>query len=282
VINIIDSVLTPPLNLLTTAIEADLTGTFAIIAGTNPAPPLVGALGGTSDWTLYVFHDGITLIFLENQTNIVHSFVTNTTELQYLNLPQQQLFAFEEYSCVHGEVAYSSLLTDGKTLQTVIGSDVTITVRNGSIYVNAAKIIDPDYLLSNGVLHILDRYLAFSPLILMSLIIDVGHHRALDLNNTSGPPSPTFSGAPTSASTPMALSSPHSNLSTGAKAGIGIGAGLGGLAIIALAWYFIHIQKVVLMQQAEKREGPSASKPPQCGKRLASELEGPGQVYEIG
>jgi hypothetical protein len=171
---------------------------------------------------------------------------------------------------VHGEVAYSSLLTDGKTLQTVIGSDVTITVRNGSIYVNAAKVVDPDYLLSNGVLHILDRYLAFSSLVLMSLIIDVGDHSVLDPNNTSGPPSPTLSSAPTS------------SLSTGAKAGIGIGAGLGGLAITALAWYFIHIRKVVPMQRAEKRVYPSASKPAQGGKRLASELEGPGQVYEIG
>jgi hypothetical protein len=183
---------------------------------------------------------------------------------------------------VHGEVAYSSLLTDGKTLQTVIGSDVAITVRNGSIYVNAAKVVDPDYLLSNGVLHILDRYLAFSSLVLMSLIIDVGDHSALDPNNTSGLPSPTLSSAPTSVSTPMALSPPHSSLSTDAKAGIGIGAGLGGLAIIALAWYFIHIQKVVPMLRAEKREGPSSSKPPQGGKRLASELDGRGQVYEIG
>jgi Fasciclin domain len=167
-------------------------------------------------------------------------------------------------------VAYSSLLTDGKTLQTVIGSDVTITVRNGSIYVNAAKVVDPDYLLSNGVLHVLDRYLAFSSLVLMSLIIDVGDHSVLDPNNTSGPPSPTLSSAPTS------------SLSTGAKVGIGIGAGLGGLAITALAWYFVHIRKVVPMQRAEKRVCPSASKPPQGGKRLASELEGPGQVYEIG
>ena len=170
---------------------------------------------------------------------------------------------------MHGEVVYSSLLTDNKTLQTVMGSNITITVQNGSIYVNAAKVVDPNYLLSNGVLHILDRYLAFSSLVLMSLIIDVGDHSLLDPNNTSGPPSP------------IALSSPHSSLSTGVKAGIGIGASLGGLAIIALAWYFIHIRKVVPMQRAEKREGPSASKPPQDGKRLASELEGPGQVYEM-
>ena len=88
-----------------------------------------------------------------------HSFVTNTTQPQYLNIDQQQLFAFEEYACVHGQVAYSSLLTDGKRLQTVLGKDLTITVQNGSIYVNAAKIVDPDYLLSNGVFHVLDRYL---------------------------------------------------------------------------------------------------------------------------
>jgi Fasciclin domain len=179
----------------------------------------------------------------------------------------------EEYSCVHGEVAYSSLLTDGKTLQTVLGSDVTITVLNGSIYVNAAKIVDPDYLLSNGVLHILDRYLTFNSLVLMSLIIDVGDHRGLDPYNTSGPPNSTLSGA---------LSSPHSNLSTGAEAGIGIGGGLGGLALIALAWYFIHIRKVDPIQQAEKRESPSASKRPQDGKRLGPELGEPERVYEIG
>ena len=183
---------------------------------------------------------------------------------------------------MHGEVTYSSFLTDGKTLQTVIGSNVTITVRNDSTYINAAKVVDPDYLLSNGVLHILDRYLAFSSLVLMSLIIDVGDHSLLDPNNTAGPPSPTLSSTPTSVSTPMAPSSPHSSLSTDATAGIGIGAGLGGLAVIALACYFIHTRKVVPMQRAEQREGPSASKPPYGAKRLASELEGPGQVHEIG
>ena len=109
-----------------------------------------------------------------NQTKIGHSFITNTTQPEYLNLPQQELFAFEEYGCVHGEVVYSSLLTDGKKLQTVLGSDVTITVRNNSIYVNAAKLVDPDYLTSNGVFHVLDRYLAFNSLVPMSLVTDIG------------------------------------------------------------------------------------------------------------
>jgi hypothetical protein len=55
VINIIDRVLTPPLGLITTIVEADLTGTLAIIAGSDPDPRLLGALGETSDWTMYVF-----------------------------------------------------------------------------------------------------------------------------------------------------------------------------------------------------------------------------------
>ena len=93
-----------------------------------------------------------------NQTKNSHSFITNITQPQYLDITQQELFAFEEYACVQGEVVYSSLLTDGKKLQTVLGRDVTITVQNGSTYVNAAKIVDPDYLTSNGVMHIMDRY----------------------------------------------------------------------------------------------------------------------------
>jgi hypothetical protein len=81
VINIIDSVLTPPLSLLTTATEADLTGTFAILAGTNPDPRLLGTLGETSDWTMYVFHDGITLIFME--TRLILSIALSQTPLSF-------------------------------------------------------------------------------------------------------------------------------------------------------------------------------------------------------
>ena len=80
-INIIDSVLTPPLNLFTTATEVDLSGTFALIAGTNPAPRVLGALGGTSDWTLYVFYDGITLIFME--TRLILSTALSQTPLSF-------------------------------------------------------------------------------------------------------------------------------------------------------------------------------------------------------
>ena len=64
-INIIDSVLIPPLDLITTVTEADLTGFLALIAVTPSDPRLIEAISEMSDWTLYVFHNIITLIFIE-------------------------------------------------------------------------------------------------------------------------------------------------------------------------------------------------------------------------
>ena len=66
------------------------------------------------------------------------------------------IYDVEAYHFLKGQVKYSTNLTDGLRLQTVQGEDVTITLWNGSIYVNAARIIDPDYLISTGVLHLID------------------------------------------------------------------------------------------------------------------------------
>jgi uncharacterized surface protein with fasciclin (FAS1) repeats len=56
----------------------------------------------------------------------------------------------------------------------VQGGEVTITVLNGLIYVNDAKIIAPDYLINNGVIHLLERYLGayldFSGLVFFDLV----------------------------------------------------------------------------------------------------------------
>ena len=67
--------------------------------------------------------------------------------------------AFEEYHVVPGEVAYTPLLTNGKTMKTVQGGEITITVLNDLIYVNDVKIIASDYLTNTGVIHLIERYL---------------------------------------------------------------------------------------------------------------------------
>jgi hypothetical protein len=106
-----------------------------------------------------------------------HRFVPNTNVAKtsaFQSYTQQQLVEFQQYHFVSGQVAYSSLLTDGKTLKTVQGGEITITVQNGSIYVNAAKIVGPDYLISNGVFHVLDKYSCLQSSVPAPMIVDTG------------------------------------------------------------------------------------------------------------
>ncbi|KAK5189077.1 hypothetical protein LTR92_010930 [Exophiala xenobiotica] len=86
-----------------------------------------------------------------------------------------------------------------------------------SIYVNAVKIIDPDYLLDTGVMHLIDT--------------------TLNPDDTFGrPPQPNSTSADSS-------SSSTSSLSTGAKAGFGIGIAIGGLLVLFLAIFLLRRHK---------------------------------------
>ncbi len=97
----------------------------------------------------------------------MYSFVTNSaqTASQFQNnvtpLTPQQLLEILEYACVEGTVAYSSLLTNGATFQTVQGKNMTMTVQNGTTYVDNAKLIRADILVSNGVIQVLDRLVIY-------------------------------------------------------------------------------------------------------------------------
>ena len=59
------------------------------------------------------------------------------------------------YHAVTGSVVFSSDVTN-TTVKTVAGPELTLSVVNGEVFVNKAKVILPDVLLSNGVMHIID------------------------------------------------------------------------------------------------------------------------------
>jgi hypothetical protein len=40
------------------------------------------------------------------------------------------------------------------------GENVTITVENGTVFVNSAKVITPNVLVANGVVHVIDGYVS--------------------------------------------------------------------------------------------------------------------------
>jgi uncharacterized surface protein with fasciclin (FAS1) repeats len=90
--------------------------------------------------------------FIPNTADALANFTTlaktaNASELQ----------AVFQYHFVPGWVGYSSLLKDGMTLKTAQGRNVSITVQGADIYVNAARVIASDYLVANGVVHVIDE-----------------------------------------------------------------------------------------------------------------------------
>lgn len=56
---------------------------------------------------------------------------------------------------VPGVVGYSSDLKDGDILKTLSGGIIQITIKDGSIFANGVKIIVPDVLVANGVVHVI-------------------------------------------------------------------------------------------------------------------------------
>ncbi|KAI9806446.1 MAG: hypothetical protein M1833_003633 [Piccolia ochrophora] len=138
VIHIVDSVLVPPQNVSTTAVAANLTS----LAGALTAADLVSTVDSTPDLTI---------------------FAPNNEAFQRIgsalgDLSTEDLVSILQYHVVAGTVGYSSDLSN-TTLQTLGGGEVTITVAGESVFVNGAKVVTPDVLVANGVVHVIDNVL---------------------------------------------------------------------------------------------------------------------------
>jgi LPXTG-motif cell wall-anchored protein len=191
-----------------------------------------------------------------------------TTDQSKLNdNSTEAAFDAQEYHYVHGRVIYSPEFEDGMKIATVEGKDLTITiVANGTMYVNDAKILYTNYLISTGVVHVIEW--------------------TLDPNNTEARPDLTNSTSPTNSTTTPVPSS--SSLSTGAKAGIGVGVALGALLVIGLIFFFVRRRKRANhpagtgnTETEKKQLGPVEM--PQPEKAKPHELYSPnsGQAWEM-
>lgn len=67
----------------------------------------------------------------------------------------EDVTAILQYHAVTGAVVFSDDVTD-TTVPSVQGNDLTLSVVEGSIFVNTAKVVIPNIILSNGVAHIID------------------------------------------------------------------------------------------------------------------------------
>jgi len=72
------------------------------------------------------------------------------------NLTSDQLKSILEYHVIVGKVDYSNMLGN-ESYQTVGGTNVTVRQLKRTWYVNSAKIVVQDVLISNGVAHVIDK-----------------------------------------------------------------------------------------------------------------------------
>lgn len=135
-IHIIDTVLTIPQSAADTAMAANLTS----LAGALTTANLVDTVDSLKDVTIFAPDNS--------------AFQAIGSALGTLSV--DQLTSILTYHVVQGTVGYSSMLSN-MTLMTVNGANLTITIEDGSVFVNSAKVVVPNVLIAGGVVHVIDR-----------------------------------------------------------------------------------------------------------------------------
>ncbi|KAK3168517.1 hypothetical protein OEA41_004965 [Lepraria neglecta] len=165
------------------------------------------------------------------------------------NLNIMELALILEYHVVNGTVGYSSTLMNGTILTSMSGMNLTIAVSDGSVFVNSAKVVTPNVLVANGVVHVIDNVLnpnntSAMPIATASTqsVAFAGASSATDNPLTSGVPTPmmTVGMAPTPASGSGSVSgSGTSSSSSGAAMPMRTGA-IGAAAFFAGAGVWLN------------------------------------------
>lgn len=150
-LQIINSVLELPLNLIDSLSQSgDLSPFIAVLnAGgfvDQDESPVIKKLLGASDITY----------FAPNTPKAL-----TTMNLAAKDMNEEERSAVFGYHLVPGLV-FSSDLKDGMKLKTLQGGELSVRVLDGVVYINAAKVLETDYLIGNGVLHTVDEYILFS------------------------------------------------------------------------------------------------------------------------
>jgi uncharacterized surface protein with fasciclin (FAS1) repeats len=143
VIHIIDAVLLPPTkNIVETAIaNPKLKGLVAAVQ----AAGLVETLQGEGPFTVFAPVDSA---FYKLDRAALEALKNNPEELKKI------LF----YHVVSGKV-YAGDVVKLTEAETVLGEKVTISVKDGKVYVNDARVITTDIQTTNGVIHLIDTVL---------------------------------------------------------------------------------------------------------------------------
>jgi uncharacterized surface protein with fasciclin (FAS1) repeats len=140
VMHIIDTVLTIPPPPSTSAVDSQLTALAGGLKSTN----LLTAVDDLKDVTIFA------------PSNKAFQNIGSATPM----LTEQQLSGILEYHVINGTVGYSSLLTSGlanESFPTLAGGSLMVNVEDGKVFVNSAQVTITDIIVSNGVMHVIDK-----------------------------------------------------------------------------------------------------------------------------
>jgi len=136
-IHVIDKVLSVPMGIADTLRAANLTAALGAVQAAN----VTGALTSAKDLTIFI------------PNNEAFRAIGNLSAALGPELPK-----ILQYHVVAGSVLYSPDITN-TSLTTLNGANITISVINENVFVNDAKVITPNVLVANGVVHVIDNLL---------------------------------------------------------------------------------------------------------------------------
>ena len=144
IVHVIDTFLVPPADFITSAPQFNLSA----------------AGGATTNASLNEY--------LNTATDLT-IFVPNNEAFQRLgsafaSMSLAELSRVLEYHVVNGTnfVGYSSNLPNNTVLKSRQGKELTITFASNSLFVNSARVLQEDLLISNGVMHVIDNVLDYN------------------------------------------------------------------------------------------------------------------------
>ncbi|KAL8855085.1 MAG: hypothetical protein Q9221_000282 [Calogaya cf. arnoldii] len=140
IVHVIDNFLIPPQNFIQTVPQFNLTAAGGAFENTS----LAEYANSQRDLTIFV------------PRNAAFQALGGTLE----SMPSSQLQRLLDYHIVNSStVLYSNNLPNGTVLRTRSGQNLTITFASNSLFVNQARMLQQDLLLSNGVMHVIDNFL---------------------------------------------------------------------------------------------------------------------------
>ncbi len=120
---------------------------FSTLVAALGAADLVDALSGEGPFTVFAPTD-----------DAFAKLPAGTVESLLLPENKQKLTDILLYHVVSGKVMAADVVTLSEA-ETVLGQNVTITVKDGKVYINDSEVIITDIMTSNGVIHVIDAVL---------------------------------------------------------------------------------------------------------------------------